>query len=54
MSHTNNQKLEPSVVKTCGDQQFQHTAMANHRGTMVAFTMDRTISIDQIGMLDDR
>jgi len=53
MSNTNDQKLEPSFVKTSGDQQFQHTAMANHHGTVVAFAMDRTVGIDRISLFDD-
>jgi len=33
-------KLNQSFLKTYNDQQYKHTAMVNHRGTVVSFAMD--------------
>ena len=33
-------QIDENFVKTYSDQQYQHTAMVNHRGTVVSFAMD--------------
>ncbi|MGB3545181.1 LamG-like jellyroll fold domain-containing protein, partial [Rubrivirga sp.] len=35
-----NSTLERSLVHTYGDKPYKHSALANHRGTVVAFAMD--------------